>query len=141
METGKDILIILLLALAAGAVFYLILVIRDASKVVRKFESTVDEVNTSIAELRPRVLPIIENAEETITRVNNDVEQFEFILSDIASVTENIASVSDKVTNIVSAPVTVTNNILDRYFNLRKARSKAKAEVHVEDALETENYI
>lgn len=126
METAKSILIIALLALSAGAVFFLIIVLMKAARVLQGTERTVEELNETLAELRPRVMPIVENAEETVARINNDLEQFEFILADISSVTENIAGVSDKVTTIVEAPVKVSNGIVERFLQLRKDRIARK---------------
>lgn len=126
METVKSILIIMLLALSAGAVFFLIIVLIKAARVLQGTERTVEELNETLAELRPRVMPIVENAEQTVARINNDLEQFEFILADISSVTENIAGVSDKVTTIVEAPVKVSNTIVERFLQLRKDRIARK---------------
>lgn len=129
METAQQVLILVLIAVSAVAVFYLILVLRNAAKLLLKAQSSVDELNKSVAELRPRVLPIIENAEETLARVNNDLEQVEYVLTDVSSVTQNIADLSDKVSNIVATPVKVGNDIVERFLNLRKARNRAKLEV------------
>lgn len=129
MDQGiVNILLGILILAGAFACVYIGIFFMQLTKTAKRADETLNEVNATVAELRPRIIPIIENLEQTTVQVNQEISMLDRILGDVSQVTDKLAETADKVAGLSEKPVAFANGVVDRFVRIRKERKALRDE-------------
>lgn len=131
-----EILLVALLVVGVVAVLTLIRTLGRFSELAESMTATSDEARKAVSEVRESIVPTMGKVDVAVDAVNANLLRLDSIMGDIEETTEQVASASQAVSNLVNAPVDVVSTLADRFRKMWRVR---KAEVTEEVARYAEN--
>lgn len=69
------------------------------------------ELQSTVIEVRGRLLPLMDKAEMTLDSINGELERIDSVVTRFESVTDRVTSTTNAVQEVVSAPMEVLTSV------------------------------
>jgi len=97
------------------------------TKTLEVLDSTLDEANTTIKEMRGEAIPLIAKAGVTVDAVNMELLRIDAIISTVENATKKVEKTSDSISDLVNTPVDVVTDFAGRVRTaIRERRAGAQ---------------